>query len=42
MALCDLNVIVILQIEPKLWRCAERLGKPQRSIGGNADLLSVG
>src|SRR5208337_1331109 len=35
-ALGYLNVIVVLQIEPKLRRCAERLGKPKRSIGGNA------
>src|ERR1700738_203259 len=35
-ALRDLNVIVVLQIEPKLCRCAECLGEPKRSIGGNA------
>src|ERR1700680_211528 len=35
-ALRDLNIIVILQIEPKLCRCAERLGEPKRSIGSNA------
>jgi len=29
-ALRDLNVIVVLQIEPKLYRRAERLGEPQR------------
>src|SRR5271169_5569534 len=29
-ALRDLNVIVVLQIEPKLCRCAERLGEPKR------------
>jgi hypothetical protein len=31
-ALRDLNVIVVLQIEPKLRRCAERLGELKRSI----------
>src|SRR5882757_715569 len=36
----DLNVIVVLQIEPKLCRCAERLGEPKRSIGSNADLFA--
>src|ERR1700674_4730379 len=36
----DLNVIVVLQIEPKLCRCAERLGEPKRSIGGNAGLFA--
>src|SRR5260221_14460664 len=35
-ALRDLNIIVILQIEPKLCRCAERLGEPKRGIGGNS------
>jgi hypothetical protein len=39
-ALRDLNVIVVLQIEPKLWRCAECLGEPKRSIGGNAGLFA--
>ena len=39
-ALRDLNVIVVLQIEPKLCRCAERLGEPKRSIGGNAGLFA--
>src|SRR5258707_12098209 len=38
-ALRDLNIIVILQIEPKLCRCAERLGEPKRGIGGNAGLV---
>src|ERR1700686_5555071 len=37
-ALRDLNIIIVLQIEPKLCRRAERLGEPQRSIGGNAGL----
>src|SRR5882724_5815400 len=32
-ALRDLNVIVVLQIEPKLCSRAERLGEPKRSIG---------
>jgi hypothetical protein len=36
----DLHVMVALQIEPKLRRCAERLAKPQRSIGRNAGLLA--
>jgi hypothetical protein len=36
----DLNVIVGLQIEPKLRRCAERLGEPKRSIGGDAGLFA--
>src|SRR5438132_7222291 len=36
----DLNVIVVLQIEPKLWRCAERLSEPERRIGGNAALFA--
>src|SRR5713226_9218248 len=35
-ALRDLNVIVVLQIEPKLCRGAECLGEPKRRIGGNA------
>src|SRR5882724_6048175 len=39
-ALRDLNIIVILQIEPKLRRCAERLGEPKRGIGGNSSLLA--
>jgi hypothetical protein len=38
-ALRNLNVMVIPQIEPKLCRRAERLGEPKRSIGGNAGLL---
>src|SRR5258708_3216002 len=38
--LCDLNVIVVLQIEPKLWRCAESLGESKRGIGGNAGLFA--
>src|SRR5258708_9939423 len=40
--LCDLNVIVVLQIEPKLWRCAECLGESKRGIGGNAGLFAGG
>ena len=39
-ALRDLNVIVVLQIEPKLCRCAECLGEPKSSIGGNAGLFA--
>src|SRR6266851_5194411 len=39
-ALRDLNVIVVLQIEPKLCRGAECLGEPKRSIGGNAGLFA--
>jgi hypothetical protein len=39
-ALCDLNVIVVLQVEPKLCGCPERLGEPKRSIGGNAGLFA--
>src|SRR5579872_175451 len=39
-ALCNLNIIVGLQIEPKLRRCAERLPKPQRSIGRDASLFA--
>ena len=35
MAFRDLNVLVVLQIEPKLCRRAERLGEPKRRIGGN-------
>ena len=31
-ALRDLNVIVVLQIEPKLCRCAECLGEPKRNL----------
>src|SRR6516164_5004610 len=38
-ALRDLNVIVVLQIEPKQRRRAERLGEPKRCIGGNAGLF---
>src|SRR5258708_33862312 len=40
--LCDLNVIVVLQIEPKLWRCAECLGESKCGIGGNARLVFGG
>ena len=36
----DLNVIVVLKIEPKLRRRAERLGEPQRRIGSNAGLFA--
>src|ERR1700730_2253054 len=39
-ALRDLNVKIVLQIEPKLCGCAERLGEPKRSIGGNAGLFA--
>src|SRR5205814_3739672 len=39
-ALGDLNIIVSLQIEPKLRRRAERLAEPQRSIGRNTGLLA--
>jgi hypothetical protein len=39
-ALCDLNVVINLQIQPKLCCCAERFGEPKRSIGGNAGLLA--
>src|SRR5262249_57119284 len=39
-ALRDLHVIVVLQVEPKLCGCPERLGEPKRSIGGNAGLFS--
>src|SRR5258708_33111319 len=39
-ALCDLNVIVVLQIEPKLCGCAERLGEPKRRIGADASLFA--
>src|SRR5258708_5006583 len=39
-ALRNLNVIVVLQIEPKVCRCAECLGEPKRSIGGNAGLFA--
>src|SRR5258708_32240660 len=38
--LCDLNVIVVLQIEPKLWRFAEGLGESKRGSGGNRGLLA--
>src|SRR5260221_14134917 len=37
----DLNIIVVLQIEPKLCRCTERLGEPKRGIGSNAGLFAV-
>jgi hypothetical protein len=37
---CELNVIVGLQVEPKLRRCAERLAEPKRGIGGDASLLA--
>src|SRR5581483_6715231 len=36
----DLNVIVVLQVEPKLRRRAERLGKPKRGVGGDAGLFA--
>jgi hypothetical protein len=36
----DLNVIVVLQIEPKLCRCAQRLASANRRIGGNARLFA--
>jgi hypothetical protein len=36
----DLNIIVDLQIEPKLSRCAKRLAESKRSIGRNASLLA--
>ena len=39
-ALRDLKIMVILQIEPKLCRRAERLGEPKRGIGGNAGLFA--
>jgi hypothetical protein len=39
-ALRDLNIIVGLQIQPKLRRCAERLGEPKRGISRNAGLLA--
>src|SRR6202521_2554716 len=39
-ALRDLNVIVVLQIEPKLCRRAERFGEPKRGIGANAGLFA--
>jgi hypothetical protein len=39
-ALRDLNVIIVLQIEPKLGRCAECLGEPKRRIGGDAGLFA--
>src|SRR5262249_1820530 len=39
-ALRDLNVIIVLQVEPKLRRCAERLGESKRRVGGNAGLLT--
>src|SRR5262245_707201 len=39
-ALRDLNVIVVLQIEPKLCRCAERLGEPKRGIRRDAGLFA--
>src|SRR6266478_4475873 len=39
-ALRNLNIIVILQIEPKLCRCADCLGEPKRGIGGNASLFA--
>src|SRR5260221_9153488 len=41
-ALRDLNVIIVLQIEPKLGRCAECLGEPKRRIGGDGRLFSCG
>jgi hypothetical protein len=36
----DLDVVVGLQIEPKLRRRAERLGEPKRGIGRDARLLA--
>ena len=36
----DLNIMVDLQIEPKLGRCAQRLAESKRSIGCNARLLA--
>src|SRR5215470_17473856 len=39
-ALCNLDIIVGLQIEPKLRRRAERFAKPKRSISGNASLFT--
>src|SRR5689334_11382973 len=39
-ALRDLHVIIVLQVEPKLCGCPQRLGEPKRSIGGNAGLFA--
>jgi hypothetical protein len=38
-AVRDLKVKVVLQIAPKLCRCAKCLGAPKRSIGSNAGLF---
>ena len=35
----NLKIIVVLQVEPKLRRCAQRLGKPKRGVGGHAGLF---
>ena len=39
-ALRDLNIVVGLQVQPKLRRCTKRLGEPKCGIGGNAGLLA--
>src|SRR5262245_56518740 len=39
-ALRDLHVIVVLQVEPKLGGCPERLGESKRGISGNAALFA--
>ncbi len=39
-ALGDLNIVIGLQIEPKLCRGAERLAEPKRRIGGDAGLFA--
>ena len=38
-ALRDLDIVISLQIEPKLRRRAERLGETQRGVGRNTGLL---
>ena len=40
LALRNLDIGVILQIEPQLRRCAERLAEPKGRIGRNSGLLA--
>src|SRR5690349_8737008 len=39
-ALCDLNIVIVLQVEPKLCGCVECLGESKRGIRGYAGLFA--